>query len=243
MKLGERNSLKPLLLRIKENITKAGELDLPVISDDIPKNKESYRKALESCQDFLWFEDRFLNTESLVLFEELIKNPKIKSIRILTSLVRNKGINDEFLNKIREFETILAGNSMILEVKVASTKSLHSKIHDRYVLGSNILWDLPPASSVLDGQSSMFKVFQADTKNYNIISRDYEDWWNDPGALEIKSKWNEIKKLAMYFSARTYDKGETYSLNCCICGKPVKLRFVPEFPYCHEHLRILRKGK
>src|SRR5436309_656692 len=95
------------------------------------------------------------------------------------------GINDEFLDKIREFQGILSESNIKFEVKVASTKRLHGKMHDRYVLGANILWSLPPAGSVLDGQSSVFKPYSAGERNFEIISKDYLEWWNDPHALEI----------------------------------------------------------
>jgi hypothetical protein len=121
-----RKSLQEIVANsIKLNINQTGDLELPVISDDISQNKESYRKALESCQDFLWFEDRFLTTDLLTLFEDVIRNLKVKSIRVLTSLIFNSGINDEFLDKIKQFDKILSGNNIIFEVKIVSTKRLH----------------------------------------------------------------------------------------------------------------------
>ena len=226
---------------IQMRVAKTGELELPVISNDIPKNKESYRKALESCQDFLWFEDRFLNTDSLVLLENVIENPKINSIRVLTSLVHNKRINDEFLSKIKEFDKILSEKDVKLEVKVASTKRLHGKIHDRYAIGTNVLWSLPPAGAILDGQSSTFKAYTFDTEIYEKISKDYIEWWDDLDALEIKTRWREINKLVELYSTNPSEKGKKYDANCTICNKPIKVPFIPHPNrpvYCYEHRKI-----
>jgi len=195
----------------------------------------------------MWFEDRYLNTDSLRLFEDVIKNPKVKSIRILTSLVHNKQINDEFLNKIREFKKISSDNKITLEVKVASTKRLHKKNHNRYVLGNNILWDLPPSGLVLDGQSSStFKEFKLGTKSYEKISKDYVDWWNDSEALEITAKWDQIKLLVELYSKKMNIKREMYYANCTICGIAIKVPFVPDpkIPvYCQEHLKFKKNKK
>jgi type I restriction enzyme R subunit len=236
--------LQTIADKIKVNISQTGEIELPVISDDIPRNKESYRKALESCQDFMWFEDRFLNMESLTLFEDVIKNTKVKSIRIISSLVYNKGINVEFLNKIKEFKKILSEKNITFEVKIASTKRLHRKIHDRYVLGTNILWNLPPSGSVLDGQSSTFKEYKSSNNNYKEILKDYVEWWDDSEALEIIEKWNEIKKQSEQYSTVPYQR-KKYDAKCSICGKPFQVWFIPDPKrsiYCDEHLKF-RKGR
>jgi hypothetical protein len=74
-------------------------------------------------------------------------------------------MNNQFLDNIKELERALLEKGITLEVKVASSRRLNRKFHDRYVLGSNILWNLPPASSVLDGQSSQFKSYRAGTES------------------------------------------------------------------------------
>ena len=94
--------LETIAQKIKENISKTGELELPLISADIAENKASCRKTFESCEDYIWFEDRFLNIDSLILLERVLGNLNVKSVRILTSLIRNYGINEEFLNKIKK---------------------------------------------------------------------------------------------------------------------------------------------
>jgi CxxC-x17-CxxC domain-containing protein len=231
---------------IKDNITKSGDIELPVISDNVAKNKESYRQALESCRDFIWFEDRFLNSDSLVLFQDIIKKPKVQSVRILTSLVHNPRIDNEFLDKIQEFRKILSQHNIKLEVKVVSTKRLHKKIHNRYVLGSNVLWDLPPSSAVIEGGiSSIFNEFRPGTKTYEKISKDYVEWWNDQEALEIVSKWEEIKRLVKLY-IRQYQFDKIYDANCTICGEAIKVSFIPDPGrpvYCDTHLSLKRKGK
>lgn len=241
-----RNKLLEIVAnKIQENISKTGELELPVISDDIPKNKESYRKALESCQNFMWYEDRFLNTESLSLLEDVIKKSKVKSIRILTSLIYNNGMNEEFLSKIKEFEKILSKNGVTLEVKVASTKKLHRIIHDRYVFGTNILWSLPPSSAVLDGQSSTFKEYKPGTQNYEKISKDYVEWWGDQEALEISSNWDKIKELRDKFVIKSSGR-EMHDTTCTKCGKATQVPFKPDGirpVYCDDHKKLLRHKK
>lgn len=215
-------------------ITQQTELELPAISDDISQNKESYRRALTSCGGFLWFEDRYLNTDLLELFGDVIKDLKVESVRIITSLIYNKGIDDRFLDKIEEFQKILQERNIIFEVKVVSTRRLHKKMHDRYVLGNNISWSLPPISSVLDGSRSSFKDYHVGTKNYVQNSNDFIDWWEDADALEIKSNWNKIKELV---------SKKFYTLHCSICGKEFTLDYIPNPTYCYKHYVQFKNNK
>ena len=181
----QKKILETVANSIASNIDKAGSLELPAISDDIAQNKESYRRALESCRGFLWFEDRYLNSELLEIFEDVIENLDVKSVRIISSAIFNKGIDDKFLNKIKQFQKILQKNNIEFEVKIVTTRRLQKKMHDRYVIGSNISWSLPPLSAVIDGSRSSFKEYMAGTTNYIQNSKDFTDWWEDPDALEI----------------------------------------------------------
>jgi type I restriction enzyme R subunit len=231
--------------KISENISETGDLELPLISNDLAKNKESYRTTLESCKDHLWFEDRFLNSNVLTLFESVIKNPKIKTIRILTSLVWNDGITDDFLNKIKEFKKLLAGTGVTLEVKIVSSRLLHGIVHDRYVIGTNRMWALPPSGSVFDGQTSSFKPFSNKHSNYQEIINEYKKWWNHPDALEITSNWEKIKELNEKFSIKKSHK-TLHDAKCSECGKDTKVPFKPDGinpVYCSEHLHLKKRKK
>jgi hypothetical protein len=208
---------------------------LPLISDNISENIISYRKTFESCEDYIWFEDRFLNFETLALLKEIIENLNVNSIRILTSLVRNDGINEKFLNDIKNLVRMVYPKGITLEVRVVTTIDLHRKVHDRYLLGSNILWSLPPVGSVLEGQSSAFKEFRAGTSNYEQASKDYMRMWNDPKAFDILTKSTEIKALI-----------QRYEIAYPICGKKEFIRS-PLIPgkvyYCQYHYRMIKSKK
>ncbi len=139
---------------------------------------------------------------------------------------------------------ILHDNGIALEVKIVSSRDLHRKMHDRYLIGSNTLWSLPPTGSVLEGQSSAFKEFRAGTENYEQGSKDYADWWNNPDALEIMTKWNEIKTLTEQYAKRTDD--QRYIVYCAICGEQTNIPFPPTHGksyYCPKHLRIYRNRR
>ena len=228
---------------IHKTISLTGTLDLPpTVTDNIPQNKDSYRKALESCEGYLWFEEKHLSADRLIFIEELTKNPKVNEIRILVSLIGNDKMNDEFLEKIKQLQNNLSGTKTKLMVKVISTIRLHKTVHHRYALGMNKLWSLPPVSSVLDGGSSTFDEHNMYTKSYEQISKDYVKWWDDPEALEIFSNWEKIKKLAEPFAKKTT---VMYDAKCFECGRATKVPFMPREGsriYCREHLYMKDKG-
>jgi len=229
--------------KISENISETDDLELPLISNDLAQNKESYRKTLESCNDYIWFEDRFLNSNVLTLFEPVIKNPKIKTIKILSSLVWNDGITSDFLKKIDEFKRLLGGTGVTLEVKIASSKLLHGIIHDRYVIGENRMWALPPSGSVFDGQTSSFKPFSNKHGNYKEIVDEFKKWWDHPDALEIRSNWEKIKELNDKFSIKKSHK-ILHDAICSKCGESTKVPFKPDgiHPvYCNIHKHLIKR--
>lgn len=223
---------------IDEQIKARGEIELPSITNDIAENKTSYRKALESCKDYLWFEEKHLAADKLEFLEEIINNPQITEIRILGSAYLNDKINNEFFIKIKEIQEKLSQNNIKLSVKIAISKELHKKFHDRFAIGSNNLWSLPPISAVMEGSVSTFNQHVAGSSAYEQISQDYASWWNDSDALDIFTDFDKIKKVSESFSKF---RGTPQKYNCVECGKEFTRNFKLSHPLCDEHFKARDK--
>jgi len=220
---------------IDEQIKAKGEIELPSITNDIAENKDSYRKALESCKDYLWFEEKHLAADKVDFLEDIMKGCQVTEIRILGSAIFNNKINEEFFDKIKELRDNLDGFKIKLEVKIAITKSLHKKFHDRYAIGSNNLWTVPPISAVMEGSSATFNQHVAGSSTYEQDSKAYDEWWNDSDAIDIFTDWNRIKPVAESFSR---SKGSQYKYNCVTCGKEFTRNFkIYQNPLCDEHFK------
>lgn len=219
---------------IDEQIKARGEIELPSITNDIAENKASYRKALESCKDYLWFEEKHLAADKLGFLEEIMKGCQVTEIRILGSAIFNDKINEEFFTKIKELKNKLEGLKIKLTVKIAITKSLHKKFHDRYAIGSNNLWTVPPISAVMEGSSATFNQHVAGSTTYEQDSKAYDEWWNDSDAIDIFTDWDNIKTVAESFSKFL---GSPQKYNCVECGKEFTRNFKLSHPLCDEHFK------
>ena len=220
---------------IDEQIKARGEIELPSITNDIAENKSSYRKALESCKDYLWFEEKHLAADKIDFLEEIMNKCQVTEIRILGTAFFNDKINEEFFSKIKELKNKLDGLKIKLSVKIAITKNLHKKFHDRFAIGSNNLWSLPPLSAVIDGSSSTFNQHVAGGVTYEQVSKEYDEWWNDSDAIDIFTDWEKIKPVAESF---TKSKGISHKYNCVTCGIEFTRNFkIYQDPKCDEHFK------
>ena len=220
---------------IDEQIKSRGELELPSITNDIAQNKDSYRKAIESCRDYLWFEEKHLAADKIDFLESIFTDSEFSEIRILGSVIFNDKINQEFFEKIKSLQEKLSLKNKKLIIKFAISKELHKKFHDRFAIGSNTLWSLPPISTVLEGSSSTFNQHVAGTTTYEQVSKDYDNWWNDADALDIFANWDKIKSISESFSK---SKPGQYKYNCVECGVEFTHHAMLSYPYCKEHFRI-----
>jgi type I restriction enzyme, R subunit len=219
---------------IDEQIKARGEIELPSITDDIVQNKASYRKALESCKDYLWFEEKHLAADKLDFLDDILKSCHVNEIKILGSAIFNDKINQEFFDKIKKLQIELSQNGVKLTVKIATSKSLHKKFHDRYAIGSNNLWTVPPISAVMEGSAATFNQHVEGSSTYTQDSKSYDDWWNDSDALDIFSEWDKIKKIAELYS-KFQSKPQKY--NCVECGVEFTKNFKLSHPLCEKHFK------
>ena len=222
--------------KINEEIKARGKIALPPTSDDIVENRNKYRIALESCKDYLWFEERHLSADRIEFLDYAIEKSQVSEIRILCSAYGNSKIDDDFIDKIKKLQAKLAAKNITLLVKIGISKQLHKKMHDRFSIGSNNLWSLPPISAILDGGSvSTFNQHIAGSDTYEEISKDYSEWWNDSDALDAFSEWDKIKKVAESFLKF---KGQQFKYNCVTCGKEFTRNFkIYQNPLCNEHFK------
>ena len=144
----------------------------------------SYRTAFHSCNDFLWFEDRHLASHNLDFLEnDVLIDLNVSEIKILSSKIFHQGIDEEFYNRIKESKNKLQQKNIKLYVKIATSRELHKLVHDRFVIGSNTLWSLPPISAVFQGNASTFNQHVAGSSQYEQFSKEFDEWWKSSGCI------------------------------------------------------------
>ena len=171
----------------------AKESFIPAISSDNPaENKLRFRQAIESCDGFIKWEDRYLDAEGLE-YLEVINKEKVKKIQLLTS-VYHWGVNEKLLEKFKELKQNLEKHGISCEMQVIMTKDLHRKMHDRYILSENLKYNVPSPTQVKFGQYSEIKITNADVP--------FDEWWNDSESIDIIQNWDKVKAKREQLSRR-----------------------------------------
>lgn len=93
-------------------------------------NKMAIIKAIEKCQDHIYWIDKYFSKEGLALLREYLDYENVSNIKILTS---NKVVNDGFKSLSKDLIRQLKENGIELEVRIMD-KNVYGAIHDRYIV-------------------------------------------------------------------------------------------------------------
>lgn len=154
-----------------------------LISPDTPfSNRIMISNTIKSCQDYIYWVDRYFSAEGLQLLIGSVNEKKIQTIKVLTSLAR---VDYRFRRLFQDFRTEMFKKKNIdCELRIMNNK-LGSTIHDRWIISKNCSFNIPSPDVIARGQFSEVK---------STLNRPpFEDWWDD--SLDIITKWDEIEML------------------------------------------------
>jgi len=226
-----KNEVANQLFELAQNL----ENEIPPIRPDTRlKNRQSLRRVIKNCKDYLYWDDPFFNIECFDFLEDLLENKSLKEIRMLGSIHRT-GINTEFLEQFKKIKHEMNERGISLSFRI-ETSDENREFHNRYVIGSNYLYDVPSVTELNRGRSAPFSRHEPNSVTYKSISSDYEKWWNSPTAVDMVKKWEIIQKAVEDFSERM----KKIPTTCQKCGKEIlvpaiiiKKKITPYCPVCN----------
>lgn len=156
--------------------------DHTLITPDQPfSNRVAFWNAIKSCNDHIYWIDKYFSKEGLELLSQSLNTNTTKTLKILVSIEKA----DEKLRSIfKDFRDEMKNKGVTCELRVIVDSKLKSSIHDRWILSKNSCYNIPSADTVARGQYSEIKL----TEN----RPPFEDWWAK--SLDIINDWNEIQK-------------------------------------------------
>jgi hypothetical protein len=164
------------LIVIEEPIQRSG-----LISPNTPfSNKMMISKTIESCNDYIFWVDKFFHLEGLRLLMQSLESSKVKSIKILTSIDK---ADDNLRRSFKDFRDEMKNNQVMSELRVIADSKLKSSIHDRWLISKNNCFNIPSPDVVARGQYSEIK----STQN----RPPFDDWWDK--SLNIIDDWDQIQ--------------------------------------------------
>ena len=123
-------------------------------------------------------------------------------------------------------------------MKLLTSKELHSSEHDRYILGTNIGYNLPSVGQIKKDQKS--DIFQIDRVELEKRKDDFFKLWNDSKCKDIINDWDEIYKQLL-----DENLSKTIETECSECHEPTTIyRDVikkGQKPLCKKCLRKRRR--
>ncbi len=97
-------------------------------------NKIRYRKALESCEGYIHWIDKWFSAYGLEMLSDCnIKN--INEIKILTSDLR---VDTKLRDTIIDFSKEFKNRGIVCEMRVLNNREIYRALHDRWILSKNI---------------------------------------------------------------------------------------------------------
>ena len=200
-----------------------------LISPDTPEeNKKHFRTIFSQCQDYIYWNDRYIDEESIEYLLAGITTEKIKEIKLLFSMF-SKSIDDDFKKFFETSRNQLSQKGINCTFHVITSHNLHAEMHDRFVLGSNIAWNAPSVGQIKNNQLSEI----TESPNHDKLVHDFEKYWNDSSCLDLINDWEKIdEKLEEGRLKRKYRR------HCLSCGKSVMVfNRYKDSPKCRDCLR------
>ena len=136
-------------LKIKEliGISKPVQTQTLITPNKPFSNKLAMLQAIESCDDFIYWIDKYFSNEGLRLLIQSADKGRIKNIKILTSVDK---ADDNLLRSFKDFRNEMLNNhNIISELTVMVDPKLKSSIHDRWILSKEACFNIPSPDIVV----------------------------------------------------------------------------------------------
>jgi len=151
-------------------------------------NRFVFINCLKSCDEYIYWLDKYFNKKGLEFLHEIIKENKdnIKEVRIIASSKSNY-INKEFRSLFIDFKKSMNSLNINCELRVINSKKIEKLDHDRFIISKYNAYNVPSLDTVLRGQLSEISL----SNNREILKKIFEDMWKE--TIDIISDWENIK--------------------------------------------------
>lgn len=102
-------------------------------------NKIRFRKAVESCEGYILWVDKYFPAYGLELLAEYDKS-HVREIKILTSLLK---VDDKLKRAVIDFSKEIKNQGITFELRVLNNKQIYKDIHDRWIISKNVCFNVP----------------------------------------------------------------------------------------------------
>jgi len=148
--------------------------------DDPFKNRIEYQRMISSCDEFLYWIDKYFSKAGLEYLLDSVNPLQVKEIKILMS---GKNVDDKFRKLFKEFAESMKTRGVTTELRVMDHK-VEEDMHDRWVLSKRKNFNIPSPDIVARGQYSEIKE--------TTSKPPFAEWW--VASKDIINDWDNIKR-------------------------------------------------
>ncbi|MGI0013899.1 MAG: hypothetical protein ACREBU_10730, partial [Nitrososphaera sp.] len=139
-----------------------------MISPETPfSNEMIYQDIIRMCNGYVFWADKYFSVKGLKLLAYGVDRKKVKEIRILIS---SEKVDENLKHLFKDFRQEMSNAGISCSMRVMVDSKLKSSIHDRWIISSNKIFNIPSPDVVARGQYSEIK----ETKN----RPPFDDWWD-----------------------------------------------------------------
>lgn len=146
------------------------------------------KNAIKRCTGELVWIDKYVSFKTLETLMEALRemnDGKVLKVMLLSSIDK---LDRELRDRFMRFRDELSNRNIISEMRVIVDSQTKASIHDRWLIGDNIVLNIPSADVVARGQYSEIK----ETQN----RPPFETWWNN--SLDVVSDWSKIEGMQIH---------------------------------------------
>lgn len=130
-------------------------------------NKKVVRDIINSCEEYLYWVDKYFSRAGLDWLSESLDPTKVKSIKIL---MLPEKMNEKLKSLYEDLKEELTTSGVKCELRIIVDSKLKADIHDRWIISKNNCYNTPSTDTVARGQYSEVKR----TENFPP----FDEWWN-----------------------------------------------------------------
>jgi hypothetical protein len=144
-------------------------------------NVRIIRNAIESCREYVHWIDKYFTVSDLDILQDATLKADIKEIRILVSA---RNANESMRSNFGRFKEEMTTKNILCDMRVVTDPQIYHEFHDRWLISSNIGYNLMSGDIAKRGQYAELKK----TEN----RPPFKEWWEK--STDIITSWDDIRK-------------------------------------------------
>jgi hypothetical protein len=170
---------KTVIIEMNKNTgTQMNEIPTQTSPDTRFSNVRMLRNRVESCKEALYWVDKYFAIKDFDIIQDGTAENNVQKINILIS---KQKIDEKMKSDFKSFKKEMKIKRNIeCSMKIMS-KEVSDEIHDRYIIGSNVSYNIVSGDVARRGQTG---------DNLECSRPDIEKWWAD--SYDVIEDWNKF---------------------------------------------------